>query len=156
MKVMKLVWAWWLRTLWAKLLQQWLKKFENGIKALKSGDMFSSSFVRLVKDTFFFWWIVKDTLFYAHSMRSFSLSHCEARQCNHTCFSLERKTFISPVSIDRKCSIWCFCFYFQRLFRHSIIFPNLVRFLKKKKHNKLISPIGQTDCRTRLEYYKQK
>ena len=27
---------------------------QTGIKALKSGDMFSSSFVRLVKDTFFF------------------------------------------------------------------------------------------------------
>ena len=57
---------------------------QTDIKALKSGDMFSSSFGHLVKDT----------LFYVHSMRSFSFSHI-VRQGNAVAHALAQRARLS-------------------------------------------------------------
>ena len=65
------------------------------IKALKIGDMSSSSFGHLVRDT----------LAIVSSFMDFSLSYCKTRQCCGTCLSLESAFIFSIISLDEGCSV---------------------------------------------------
>ena len=63
---------------------------ETITKALQVGDMSSSSFGHLVRDT----------LAIANSFLDFSLSYCKARQCCGTCLNPESSFIFHFISLD--------------------------------------------------------
>ena len=68
---------------------------ETIIKALNGGDMSSSYFGHLIRDT----------LIVVNSFLDFSLLYCQARQYRGTCLSPESSFIFSFTSLDEECPI---------------------------------------------------